>query len=176
MTPEAGNLPTGIAPYFPIIASALADKIRQMDWAMFRSNERYGYGPIVTCDTEEERAGISSRRDDAWRALRFLAEVEQTHVAIRELSDLYAQDARRDAKYEEVAKTGLKHGTKVRFREPVMVPGPQWDGSKGTRILIPKNSGVYLGAVVNPNCEVVYRIKIRKGLVINVDPWNVEVA
>jgi hypothetical protein len=167
--PSPTALMTTIDPrHEAIIAQALYDKVRQMDLAMFESHERYGYGPIVTCDTEEEHSNISSRREEAMVALKALA-FAGSKDAQRELDHLADNDAHHTALYEKTEKTAPKRGTKVAFWKPIMVPGPKYDG-KGGRVPIPKRGGVFCGFVIHPNCHVIYKVEVRKHCVVNVYP------
>jgi len=155
--------------YASVVAHALRDKIHQMDVADFEERETYGYGPIITCDSDEARASISRVRSEAWDALNEMAS-QGIDAARRTLGYMREDSERRMRIGAEALKNAPAHGTKVRFKTPYGFVNHR------NNHLIRKRGGTFLDFVVSPDCEVIYKVKIKKGMVVNQRPDEVEVA
>jgi hypothetical protein len=151
------------------IAQALYDRIRQMDRADFDERERYGYGPVITCDSEEIRSGIEGIRSDCYDALQQMVQ-QGVGTATRMLTYLHEEGERHRHVEEEAEKKCPPRGTKLR-----LVPPYEFVNHRNNH-LIRKRHGTFLGFVVPPDCKVVYKVKIKKGLTVNRRPDEVEVA
>lgn len=151
------------------IAMALAAEIRTIRDRMFESQESYGYGPIVTCDTEQEHSNYRTIADACWVALRQMASQGDTEAKAA-IEGLNRDEDRLKAQEQDVERNGYQPGAKVHFKTPVEVRGVDYK-------MVTKKGGIVRGFAIRPSdMQTIYKVEVRKGVIVNQMPANLEDA